>query len=77
MKKLKIVLIMLINVLALNSVYAAEYTLPNAYDFFISRQAEKKDNLPQYIKPDYIRDDYIRKLPDLDNTSLGFLKNIL
>lgn len=74
MKKLKIVLIMLINVLALNSVYAAEYTLPNAYDFFISRQAEKKDNLPQYIKPDYIRDDYIRKLPDLDNTSLGFFE---
>ena len=55
MRKLKIVLIMLINVLALNSVYAAEYTLPNAYDFFISRQAEKNDNLPQYIKPDYIR----------------------
>ncbi len=56
------------------SAYAAEYSLPNAYDFFISRQAEKNDNLPQYIKPDYIRDDYKRVLPDLDNTSLSFFQ---
>ena len=55
------------------STYAAEYSLPNAYDFFISRQAEKNDNLPQYIKPDYIRDDYKRVLPDLDFVMLHIL----
>lgn len=74
MKKLTLLATLLCCIFGSISTYAAEYSLPNAYDFFISRQAEKNDNLPQYIKPDYIRDDYKRVLPDLDNESLGFFQ---
>lgn len=49
--------------------------LPNAYDFFISRNGDKNNNLPQYIKPDYIRDDYKRVLPDLEQSdNLSFFQ---
>lgn len=72
MKKLTLLISMLSCILFSIPLYAADYKLPSAYDFFISRQAEKNDNLPQYIKPDYIRDDYKRVLPDLDNDSLRF-----
>ena len=74
MKKLTKLTLLLCCIFFSISSYAAEYSLPNAYDFFISRQAEKNDNLPQYIKPDYIRDDYKRALPDLDNDSLSFFQ---
>lgn len=66
MNKLTLLATLLCCIFGSLSAYAAEYSLPNAYDFFISRQAEKNDNLPQYIKPDYIRDDYKRVLPDLE-----------
>ena len=58
--------------LSCSQVFAYEY--PNAYDFFISRAAEKNNNLPQYIKPDYFRDDYKRQLPDLNDDNLSFFQ---
>ena len=74
MKKLCILSLFLLSTILTTSSYAYDY--PSAYDFFISRQAEKNNNLPQYIKPDFIRDDYKRVLPDADNESLGVSLNI-
>ncbi len=54
--------------------HAFAYELPNAYDFFISRNAEKNNTLPQYIKPDLFRDDYKRVLPDLNDENLSFFQ---
>ena len=72
MNKLCILSLFLLSTILATSSYAYDY--PSAYDFFISRQAEKNNNLPQYIKPDFIRDDYKRVLPDADNESLGFFQ---
>ena len=72
MNKLCILSLFLLSTILATSSYAYDY--PSAYDFFISRQAEKNNNLPQYIRPDFIRDDYKRVLPDADNESLGFFQ---
>lgn len=72
MKKLCILSLFLLSTILTTSSYAYDY--PSAYDFFISRQAEKNNTLPQYIKPDFIRDDYKRVLPDADNDSLSFFQ---
>ena len=66
MNKICIISLFLLSTILVSTTYAYDY--PSAYDFFISRKAEKNNNLPQYIKPDFIRDDYKRVLPQLSFT---------
>lgn len=72
MNKIFALSLFLFSTILLSSAYAYDY--PSAYDFFISRQAEKNNTLPQYIKPDFIRDDYKRVLPDANNEDLSFFQ---
>ena len=72
MNKIFVLSLFLFSTILLSSAYAYDY--PSAYDFFISRQAEKNNTLPQYIKPDFIRDDYKRVLPDANNEDLSFFQ---
>ena len=52
MNKICIISLFLLSTILVSTTYAYDY--PSAYDFFISRKAEKNNNLPQYIKPDFI-----------------------